>query len=244
MQGGRVSSWPLPVAIAIAACSSCTTSAPWYAYSILFSFGFPSSFWNFFFDFLEPAHQIISVVERDKGACGVLFRGWKFLVTFLSLLANIFLCLIYVFSQWSRICISGLLPLSRAAFGARTSVLLSVLFCFVLTGLCMCLRRVIISRSSLSFLKQVEDSDRCLVIAYELGGFLRPGWFLALWRVSRISGSIAAFSLKLAVHIVPLGNLSMTLLACQIRHKIIISCPEVSSFDLLTPHKRWCANWI
>lgn len=39
------------------------------------------------------------------------------------------------------------------------------------------------------------------------------------------------------MHIVPLGNLSMTILAGQIRRKITISCPEVSSFDLLTPHK-------
>jgi hypothetical protein len=59
---------------------------------------------------------------------------------------------------------------------------------------------------------------------------------VVLSRVSRISSS--AFSLELAVHIVPLGNLSMNLLAGQIRHKIIISCPEVSLFDLLAPHKR------
>jgi hypothetical protein len=61
---------------------------------------------------------------------------------------------------------------------------------------------------------------------------------VALSRVSRVSSSIAAFSLELAVHIVPLGNLSMNLLEGQLRRKIIISCPEVSSFDLLAPHTR------
>ena len=98
----------------------------------------------------------------------------------------------------------------------------------------MCLRKVILSRSSLFFLNEVEDSDHCLAFPYELGGFLRPGWFLALSRVFRISSSIAAFFLELA----PLENLSMTLLAVPIRRKIIISCPEVSSFDLLAPHER------